>query len=161
MRESGPRKRDEDDHDDGDVYEDDHHCDDSPLDGTLAPPRERRRGSPLLLPPPWPPPGWGEVIPLVLGLHGDDGPFGSSSMASGDDGPLQQGAEEGLDWFLVVLEACDSGTSDLGLVLEFPQFIGVFGVEDKSRGPKGSPQDRGHALGGDHHPCGALGTPLR
>ena len=30
---------------------------------------------PLVLPPPWPPPGWGEVLPLVLGLHGDDGPF--------------------------------------------------------------------------------------
>ena len=31
---------------------------------------------PLVLPPPWPPPGWGEVLPLVLGLHGDDGPSG-------------------------------------------------------------------------------------
>ena len=40
MLESGPRKRDED----GDVDEDDHHVDDSPLDGTPAPPRERRRG---------------------------------------------------------------------------------------------------------------------
>ena len=29
---------------------------------------------PLVLPPPWPPPGWAEVHPLVLGLHGDDGP---------------------------------------------------------------------------------------
>ena len=29
---------------------------------------------PLVLPPAWPPPGWGEVLPLVLGLHGDDGP---------------------------------------------------------------------------------------
>ena len=47
VRESGPRKRDEDgDDDDGDVDEDDHHSDDSPLDGTLVPPREMRRGSP-------------------------------------------------------------------------------------------------------------------
>ena len=37
----------------------------------------RERGGdvvPLVFPPPWPPPGWGEVLPLVLGLHGDDGP---------------------------------------------------------------------------------------
>ena len=46
MRESGPRKRDEDGDDDGDVDEDDHRGDDSPLDGTSAPPRERMRGSP-------------------------------------------------------------------------------------------------------------------
>ena len=70
VRESGPRKID----DDGDVDEDDHRSDDSPPDGTPAPPRERRRGSPLVLPPLWPPPGWGDVLPLVLGLHGDDGP---------------------------------------------------------------------------------------
>ena len=42
MRESGPRKIDED----GDVDEDDHRDDDSLPDGTLVPPRERRRGSP-------------------------------------------------------------------------------------------------------------------
>ena len=54
MRESGPRKRGEDGDDDGDVDEDDHRGDDSPPDGTPAPPRERR-GSPLVLPPPWPP----------------------------------------------------------------------------------------------------------
>ena len=41
--------------------------------------RHRERGVevlPLVLPPSWPPPGWGEVLPLVLGLHGDDGPSG-------------------------------------------------------------------------------------
>ena len=31
---------------------------------------------PLVLPPPWLPPGWGEVLPLDLRLHGDDGPSG-------------------------------------------------------------------------------------
>ena len=31
---------------------------------------------PLVLPPSWSPPGWGEVLPLDLGLHGDDGPSG-------------------------------------------------------------------------------------
>ena len=60
----------------------------------------RERGGealPLVPPPPWPPPGWGEVLPLVLGLHGDDGPSEILPMASGDDGPLWQGAREGLD----------------------------------------------------------------
>ena len=56
VRESGPRKINEDVDDDGDADEDDHCGDDSPPDGTLAPLRER-----------------GEVPPLVLGLHGDDG----------------------------------------------------------------------------------------
>ena len=44
MRESGPRKRDEDGDEEGDVDEDDHHGDGSP-GGTPAPPRERGRGS--------------------------------------------------------------------------------------------------------------------
>ena len=97
MRESGPRKRDEDGDDDGDVDKDDHRGDDSPLDGTPVLPRERRRGSPPCASSSMSSPRWGEVLPLVLGLHGDDGPTGSSSMASGDDGPLRQGAREGLD----------------------------------------------------------------
>ena len=68
VRESGPRKRDEDGDDDGDVDEDDHRGDDSPPDGTPAPPRERRRGSP-------PCASSSMAFPsLVLGLHGDDGP---------------------------------------------------------------------------------------
>ena len=77
MRESGPRKRYEGDDDNGDVDEHDHRGDDSPPDGTPVPPKERRRGSPPLcfllhgLPP-----RWGEVLPLALGLHGDDGPSG-------------------------------------------------------------------------------------
>ena len=73
MRESGPRKRDEDGDDGGDVDEDDHRDDDSPLNGTPAPPRERRRFSPLCFLLHGLPPGWGKVLPLVLGLHGDDG----------------------------------------------------------------------------------------
>ena len=39
----------------------------------------RKRGGevlPLVLTTPWPSLGWGEVPSLVLGLHGDDGPFG-------------------------------------------------------------------------------------
>ena len=70
VRKSGPRKR----YEDGDVDEDDHRGDDSPPDALR---RHRKRGGeviPLVLPPPWPPPGPREVLPLVLGLHGDDGP---------------------------------------------------------------------------------------
>ena len=76
MRVSGPRKIDEDGDDDGDVDEDDHRGDDSPPDGTLVPPRERRRDSPPCGSSSMASPGWGEVLPLVLGLHGDDGPSG-------------------------------------------------------------------------------------
>ena len=74
--ESGPHKRDEDGGDDGDVDEDDHRGDDSPPDGTPAPPRERRRGPPPCASSSMASPGWGEVLPLVLGLHGDNGPSG-------------------------------------------------------------------------------------
>ena len=63
VRESGPRKRDEDGDDDGDVDEDDHRDDDSPPDGTPAPPRERRSSSPLVLPPPWPSLWMGRGVP--------------------------------------------------------------------------------------------------
>ena len=45
MRESGPRKRDEDGDEDGEVDEHDHRGDGSP-GGTLVPPRESRRESP-------------------------------------------------------------------------------------------------------------------
>ena len=76
VRESGPRKRDEDGDDDGDVDEDDHRGDDSPPNGTPVPPRERRRGSPPCASSSMASPRCGEVLPLVLGLHGDDGPSG-------------------------------------------------------------------------------------
>src|SRR4051812_33343115 len=76
VQESGPCKRDEDGEDDGDVDEDDHRGDDSPPDDTPAPPRERRRGSPPCASSSMASPRWGEVLPPVLGLHGDDGPSG-------------------------------------------------------------------------------------
>ena len=76
VRESGPRKRDKGDDDDGDVDEDDHRGNDSPSDGTPVPLRERRRGSPLCASASMASPGSGEVLPLVLGLYGDDGPSG-------------------------------------------------------------------------------------
>ena len=73
MWESGPRKRDEDGDEEGDVDEDGHNGDGS-LGGTPMPPRERGRESPPCASSSMPP-RWGEVLPLVLGLHGDDGPL--------------------------------------------------------------------------------------
>ena len=84
---SGPRKRDED----GDVDEDDHRGDDSPPDGTPVPPRERRRGSPPCASSSMAFPLWSLAFMAMMA------PPRSSSMASGDDGPLRQGAREGLD----------------------------------------------------------------
>ena len=98
MRESGPRKTVEDGDDDGDVDEDDHRGDDSPPDGTPAPPRERRRGSPPCASSSMASPLDGERFSLwSLAFMAMMAPPGSSSMASGDDGPLWQGAREGLD----------------------------------------------------------------
>ena len=95
--ESGPRKTDEDGDDDGDVDEDDHRGDDSPPDGTQAPPRERRRSSPRASSS-MASPLDGERFPLwSLAFMVMMAPPGSSSIASGDDGPLRQGAREGLD----------------------------------------------------------------
>ena len=63
MRESGPHKVDEDGDDDGDVDEDDHRGDDSPPDGSLAPPRRGGEVLPLVLPPPWTSPWMGRGSP--------------------------------------------------------------------------------------------------
>ena len=93
MRESGPRKIDED----GDVDEDDHRGDDSPPDGTPAPRRERRRGSPPCASSSMPPLDGERVCLWSLAFMAMMAPLRSSSMASGDDGPLLQGAREGLD----------------------------------------------------------------
>ena len=86
MRESGPRKRDED----GDVDEDDHCGDDPPPNGTLAPLRERRGSPPCAsssMASPWmgrgsPSGPWPFMVMMA--------PMGSSSIASGDEGPLRQ-----------------------------------------------------------------------
>ena len=98
MRESVPRKRDEDGDDDSDVDEDDHHGDDSPPDGTPVPPRERRRVSPPCASSSMASPLDGERFSVwSLAFMMMILPPGSSSMPSGDDGPLRQGAKEGLD----------------------------------------------------------------
>ena len=97
VRESGPRKRDEDGDDDGDVDEDDHCGDDSPPYGTSAPPRERRRGSPPCASSSMASPLDGERFSLwSLAFMAMMAPPGSFHMASGDHGPLRQGAREGL-----------------------------------------------------------------
>ena len=118
VQESGPRKRDEDGDDDGDDDEDDHCGDDSPFLMIRRPPRERRRGSPPCASSSMASPMDGERFSLwslafitMMALPG------SSSMPSSDDGPLQQGAREGLDWFFVATEAYGGGTLGLGFVL--------------------------------------------
>ena len=60
-------------------------------------------------------------------------------MASDDDGPLRQGAREGLDLFLVATEACSGGTSDLGYFLKVSIFIGIFGLGLTSGGSPNRP----------------------
>ena len=97
MRESGPRKRDEDGDDDGDVDEDDHRGDDSPPDGTLAPRRERSRGSPPCAFSSMPPRDGERFSLWSLAFMAMMAPPISFPMASGDGGPLWQGAREGLD----------------------------------------------------------------
>src|SRR3954470_12687434 len=93
VRESGPRKRDEDGDDDGDVDEDDHRGNDSPLNGTPVPPRERRRGSPPCASSSMASPPDGERFSLwCLAFMAMIASPGSSSLATGDDGPLRQGA---------------------------------------------------------------------
>ena len=85
--------------------------------------RHRERGGevlPLVLPPPWHPPLDGERFPLwSLAFMAMMAPPRSFPMASGDDGPLQQGAREGLDWFFVATEAYSGGTPDLGFFRGF------------------------------------------
>ena len=97
MRESGPRKRDVDGDEDGDVDEDDHRGDGSP-DGTPAPSKEKGRESPPCASSSMASPLDGERFSLwSLAFMAMMAPPGSSSMASGDDGPLRQGDREGLD----------------------------------------------------------------
>ncbi|EMS64019.1 Disease resistance RPP13-like protein 4 [Triticum urartu] len=54
-------------------------------------------------------------------------PPGYSSMATGDDGPLRQGAGEGPDWFLVATEACGGGTFYLISVLKVLGYESIYG----------------------------------
>ena len=64
-------------------------------------------------------------------------------MPSGDDGPLRQGAGEGLDWFSVATEASGGGTPDLGFFLEVLGYIRGVGAGDKSGGSSRQPRGRG------------------
>ena len=63
---------------------------------------------------------------------------GMMKMATGDDSPLWQGAEKGSRLVFVAIEACGSGTPDLGLFLGVSIFIGIFGVGNKSGGSRGA-----------------------
>ena len=50
---------------------------------------------------------------------------GMTKMATGDDSPLRQGAEKGLDWYSVATEPCDGGTYDLGLT---PDGVSIYRI---------------------------------
>ena len=83
-----------------------------------------------------------------------------------DPPPSGRVPEQGPDWFLVATEACGGGTPDLGLFLEVLVFIGIFGVENKSGGPRGAHKVGGRAQGGRAcpppfwRPCGSSGPTL-
>ena len=66
--------------------------------------------------------------------------------------------EHGPDWFLVATEACGDGTPDLGFFSWVSVFIGIFGVENKSGGPRGAHKTgwRPKGVGSALHPCGGL-----
>ena len=63
------------------------------------------------------------------------------------DPPSGRVPEQGPDWFLLAIEACGSGTPDLGLFSGVFVFIGIFGVGLTSRGSPSHPRDRGRAQG--------------
>ena len=69
-------------------------------------------------------------------------------MATGEGFPLRQGAGTGLVFFSVTTEASGSGTPNIGLFLGVSIFIRIFGVENKSGGPRVNHKVEGHALGG-------------
>ena len=54
------------------------------------------------------------------------------------DLPSGRVPKEGPGWLLVATEACGGGTPDLGYFLEVFVFIGIFGVGNKSGGPRGA-----------------------
>ena len=51
------------------------------------------------------------------------------------DPPSGRVPERAPDWFFVAIEACDSGTPDLGFFLGVSGFIGIIGVGFTSGGP--------------------------
>ena len=56
--------------------------------------------------------------------------------------------EQGLDWFLVALEAGGGRTADLGSVLEVFEYVGIYGCRKYVGEATGVPRGRGRARGG-------------
>ena len=63
------------------------------------------------------------------------------------DPPSGRVSEQGLDWFLVAIEACGGGTPDLGSVLEVWGYIRGVGVGNKLVGSTRQPRGRGARQG--------------
>ena len=76
------------------------------------------------------------------------------------DPPSGRVPEQGLNWFLVALEAFGGGTPDLDSVLEVLGYVGIYGCKGYVGGPPGCSRGKGHAQGGRPHPHGQPGTPL-
>ena len=55
------------------------------------------------------------------------------------DPPSGSVPKQGLDWFLVAMEASSGGTPDIGYFLEVSVFIGIFGVGFTSGGSPSRP----------------------
>ena len=61
------------------------------------------------------------------------------------DSPLRQGAETGLDWFSVAIEASGGGTPDLLCSPMFLGYMGIYGRKKYVGGSPGCPRGRGNA----------------
>ena len=69
-------------------------------------------------------------------------------MATGEGSPpLRQGAEMGLDWFLVATEASGGGTPDLLCSPKFLGYMGIYGCRKYVGGASGAPRGRGRPRG--------------
>ena len=67
--------------------------------------------------------------------------------------PSDRVPEQGSDWFLVAIEACDGGTPDLLCSLMFLGYMGIYRRKKYVGGSQGFPRGRGHAQGAGVPPC--------
>ena len=61
--------------------------------------------------------------------------------------PSGRVSKQAPDWFFVAIEACGSGTSDLGLFLMVSLFIGFLASVSREDGPRGEHNPPGHGQG--------------
>jgi hypothetical protein len=92
----------------------------------------------------WWPPGWWRWPPVMIS-------------------PSGRVPEQGLDWFFVATEACDSGTSDLGLPSGVLEYLGIYRAKRQcGRPPRWAQRTWAH-LGPQARPgglCSPRSSPL-